>query len=97
MNKKIGSLVVAGLTVMLLQACGGPKNLTPEEKEARQKATLNVYEDNRVWFKAGGNSPFYAWTKDPAKAFALMINGWHSPIVTDTSVRRILDFQTVLG
>jgi len=22
---------------------------------------------------------------------------WHSPIVTDTSVRRILDFQTVLG
>ena len=75
MNKKIGSLVVAGLTVMLLQACGGPKNLTPEEKEARQKATLNVYEDNRVWFKAGGNSPFYAWTKDPAKAFALMING----------------------
>jgi len=23
--------------------------------------------------------------------------GWHSPIVKDTSVRRILDFQTVLG
>jgi len=31
----------------------------------------------------------YNWSKYEAR--------WHSPIVTDTSVRRILDFQTVLG
>jgi transposase-like protein len=31
------------------------------------------------------------------RKWVLAYQVWHSPIVTDTSVRRILDFQTVLG
>lgn len=75
MIKKFSPVALATAVIIILQGCGGTKVITPEEAQARLKGSLNVYEDNQVWFRSGGNSPFVAWTKDAKDIFALEIDG----------------------
>jgi len=64
--------MAAAAATLILQGCGGTKVIPPEEVQARLKSTLNVYEDNQVWFRSGGN---VSWTNDPKDIFALEIEG----------------------
>lgn len=75
MITKFLPVAIATAVIVTLQGCAGKKIIPPEEVQARLKGSLNVYEDNQVWFRSGGSSPFVAWTKDPKDIFALEIDG----------------------
>lgn len=68
-------MAVVAAVIVTLQGCGGTKTISPEAAQARLKSSLNVYDDNQVWFRSGGTSPFVAWTNDPKDILALQIDG----------------------
>jgi hypothetical protein len=80
MNKRLITAATLGIASLLLQACSSTPatpQLTPQERAERAKATLNVYEDNRVWFKSvsGVSQSHYGWTNDGKDIMALLIDG----------------------
>jgi hypothetical protein len=76
MTKKLTAAATLGLAALLLQACSSTPQITPQERAERAKATFNVYEDNRVWFKSTpyGGQPHYGWTNDGKDIMVLLID-----------------------
>ena len=63
-----------GAAMVWLQGCTVAP--TPQEKAARLASTLNVYEDNRIAYRArGGSRSSWGWSKDKQAVLALEMRG----------------------